>query len=54
MWTKLSFFEISPEMFFALLPLPCLRGLKSVMSVTTAALHRLPTVTNLLQVGKWF
>ena len=50
----MSFLEISPEMFFALLPLPCLRGLKSVMSVTTADLHRLPAVTNLLQVGKWF
>ena len=53
-WTKLSFLEISPEMFFALLPLPCLRGLKSLMSVTTAALHRLPAITNLLLVGKGF
>jgi len=41
-------------MFFALLPLPCLRGLKSLMSMTTAALHRLPAMTNLLLVGKWF
>ena len=50
----MSFLEISPEMFFALLPLPCLRGLKSLMSMTTAALHRLPAMTNLLHVGKWF
>ena len=50
----MSFLEISPEMFFALLPLPCLRGLKSLMSMTTAALHRLPAMNNLLHVGKWF
>jgi len=41
-------------MFFALLPLPCLRGLKSLMSVITAALHRLPAMSKLLLVGKWF
>jgi len=41
-------------MFFALLPLPCLRGLKSLMSMTIAALHRLPAMTNLLLVGTWF
>ena len=50
----MSFLEISPEMFFALLPLPCLRGLKSLMSMTIAALHRLPAMTNLLLVGTWF
>jgi len=52
--TKLSFLEISPEMFFALLPLPCLRGLKSMVSVTSAALHRLPAMSKLLLVGKRF
>jgi len=41
-------------MFFALLPLPCLRGLKSLMSMTTADLHRLPAMTNLLLIGTWF
>jgi len=36
------------------LPLPCLRGLKSLMSATTAALHPFPLVTNLLLAGKSF
>jgi len=50
----LFFFEISPEMFFALLPLPYLRGPKSLMSVITAASHRISAVANLLLVEKWF
>ena len=51
---KLSFLEIFPRNVFCALPLPCLRGLKSLMSATTAALHPFPVVTNLLLTGKSF
>jgi len=50
----LSFLEIFPRSFFGALPLPCLRGLKSSMSVTTAASYPLPAMSKLLLVGKWF
>jgi len=36
------------------LPLPCLRGLKSLNSATTAALYLLPAMTNPSLVRKWF
>jgi len=48
---KSSILEIFPRSFFGALPLPCLRGLKSLMSMTTAALHRLPAMSKLLLVG---
>jgi len=50
----LSFLEIFPRNVFCALPLPCLRGLKCLMSATTAALHPFPVVTNLLLAGKSF
>ena len=50
----MSFLEIFPRSFFGALPLPCLRGLKSLMSVTTAASYPLPAMSKLLLVGKWF
>ena len=51
---KIEFFGNIPRNVFCALPLPCLRGLKSVMSATTAALHPFSVVTNLLLTGKRF
>ena len=46
--------KYSPRSFFGALPLPCLRGLKSLMSATTAVLYPFPAMSKLLLVGKWF
>ena len=50
----MSFLEIFPRNVFCALPLPCLRGLKSLNSATTAALYLLPAMTNPSLVRKWF
>ena len=51
---KIEFFWNFPRNVFCALLLPCLRGLKSVISATMSALYHLPATTNLSMFGKWF